>query len=192
MKIFRAVPHANIGETFAWRKDTRLPSNVPYFVDNLWEFTRPADKPSRRRAVFGSPTAAVALESASADLLTREGYAVGLVEFQGPTPVPFQISVKDARYHKDIGKLQKLAKEAFQGDTRRNFENRLALAPLFLPGMTTDELATAMNSSVELAAMVQRLAAAVTIWNDIADPELGEISFELTPQTSFSLRTDLL
>ena len=88
--------------------------------------------------------------------------------------------------------MQKLAREAFQGDTRRNFENRLALAPLFLPGMTADELATAMNSSVELAAMVQRLAAAVTIWNDIADPELGEISFELTPQTSFSLRTDLL
>jgi hypothetical protein len=187
MKMFRAVPHAKFADNFAWRDGNRLPGNVPYFVDNLWEFTRPADKPSRRRAVYASPTAELALESASADVLKRHGYAVGLVEFQGPMPMLFQISVKDARYHKDIGSLQKLVNEAFQGGTRK-LESRLALAPLFLPGTKPDELVTAISSSAELGILIDKLAGAVTIWNDIADPGVGEISFELPQQTTYSLR----
>jgi hypothetical protein len=50
----------------------RPPSNVPYIVDNLWEWKRPEGYPNRRYSVFCSPSPEIARESAK----TAMGYIV--------------------------------------------------------------------------------------------------------------------
>lgn len=189
MKIFRAVPRDGYepGKVHQWRDGSRLPGNVPYLVDNMWEFTRPQDKPSRRRAVFASPSAELTLQGASAGGLSADKYVPCELIFSLPMPVPFQLSVPDARFHPDVSKLPKLVNHHLKGWGNRGFERKMALAPLFLPGIAADELLIAMQASQELRELVETAAAAVTMWSDIAAPATGEISFELGVDHTYTL-----
>lgn len=189
MKIFRAVPRDgfNQDKVYKWRDDSRLPGNVPYLVDNLWEFARPEGRPSRRRAVFASPTAALTLGGASAGGLSPDQYIPCELIFSVPMPATFQLSVTDARYHPDVGRLPKLVNSELARWSESGLERKLELAPLFLPGTTAAELSTAMQGSQKLRELVEKAAAAVTMWSDIPDPSKGEISFELGKDHSYTL-----
>jgi len=65
MKIFRSIKVKN-GQ---WKKDhqyrdtMRPPGNIPYIVDNLWEWQRPDEYPNRRFSAYGSPNQSLALKS---------------------------------------------------------------------------------------------------------------------------------
>lgn len=193
MNIFRAVPRAAFkpNEVFAWRDDSRLPGNLPYLVDNLWEYTRPAHLPSRRKSVFASPSAALALEGASAGRLGPDQYLALEVHFHMPPTKLLQLSVKDARYHRDVGELQKLVHKLLNEPerwSRRALDRKLALAPLFVPGTTAAELSLACEHNAELRAVVDAATALVTMWSDTPDPAAGEISFELDQANFYTLR----
>ena len=60
------------------RNSVRLPVNVPYVVDNLWEHLRPGSMPSRRHSVYASPTPQQALASG-----TKGTLVVGELRFSG-------------------------------------------------------------------------------------------------------------
>jgi hypothetical protein len=159
----------------------RLPSNLPFVVDNLWEYARPDGMPSRRSSVYASPTAELALALASQGGASRDDYAVCRLELVG-TPRLLQIGVADAREHHDVEKVQKtILRRLRVGDwAAAPLEHKLALAPLFLPGVTRAELAQAMERDPLLAEVVAAAAAQVTIWSPPAAPNAhGEIFFEL-------------
>jgi hypothetical protein len=192
VEIFRAVPRHGFesDREYEWRKGQRLPSNVPYFVDNLWEYTRPEGKPSRRRAVYASPTAELTLGGASAGGLSPSEYIPCRVIFRKP-PAVFQLSVADARHHPDVRRLQRLMNDWLNREaswSERGLDSKLALAPLFLPGTTHEELSAAMDTSPELRAIVEEAKLAVNIWSAIPDPAAGEITFEIDEDNAYTLQ----
>lgn len=188
MPIYRAVTRNafNPHKIYTRHPGARLPANVPYFVDNLWEFTRPGDKPSRRHAVYASPTVELALDGAAGVGRPRDGFIACRVEFSAP-PRMCQLSVADARYHRDLRTLQQAAHERLTKLVQSGLDARLALAPLFLPGLTRDELSGLMTGNAALREFVESLAAIVTVWSDVPDTATGELFFELDEGNSYRL-----
>jgi hypothetical protein len=167
----------------------RLPSNVPFVVDNIWEFTRPDSMPSRRHAVYASPAPALALAGASQGEAKRDDYVVCRLELVGE-PRLLQIAVRDARYHDDVDAVQQAVLRCLRagGWAETPLEHKLALAPLFVPGLTREELRQAMAREALLAEVVRAAAARVTFWNPPAAPNPeGETFFELDEGQAFIL-----
>ncbi|SMP79657.1 hypothetical protein [Noviherbaspirillum suwonense] len=188
MKIFRAVSRTNFDpeREHTRHPGTRLPANVPYLVDNLWEFTRPDDMPSRRNGVYASPTAALALDGAAGVGQPQDGFIACRVACRS-TPKIFQMSVADARYHPDVKRLQKTVHDKLVGQDLVGFEGKLALAPLFVPGMTRDELKAAMEGNAGLRDLVMELATLVTLWTDTPNSAVGELFFEIDEDNHYKL-----
>ena len=189
MKIYRAVPRKGFDPDKVYKAHSsgRLPGNVPYVVDNLWELMRPADKPSRRHAVFACPAPELTFGNAAAGGLSPDEYLACELIFKGPKPTPFQLSKLDARHHNDVYQLPKLVNKKLGSWSDRSPESKLAFASLFLPGTTSDELAAARRGSSELDSLVEELAAAVTMWFDTPDRAVGEITFQLGAEHSYIL-----
>jgi hypothetical protein len=145
MPIYRAVPRSKCtpGQEIRRSEGRRLPSHVSYLADNLWEFTPPPGMPSRRPAVYASPTPELALQNAAGGL-PRHEYLACVLEFHY-RPAIIQLTVSDARHHPDIKRLQQVVNESLRDWSATELERKLALAPLFLPGVTREELAAAMG-----------------------------------------------
>jgi len=188
MEMYRAVPREafDAATIHGWRPGSRLPSNVPYFVDNLWELARPPHLPSRRKAVYASPTPSLALASATAGNLPQADYVACRVKLNG-TPKLFQLSKPDARDHRDLKVLQKLVHAAWKDWGARTMSARLALAPLFFPGGTRAELEDAMAADPAVRTLIEAAVAAVTVWTDLPNAAEGEIIFELGQGDSYTL-----
>lgn len=105
MKLFRAVAqkHYEEGKIIQRNPGRRLPSNIPYLVDNLLEFARPQEKPSRRHSVYASPTPELALRYAVADGADQSKYLVCELRC-AKTPAIMQLSRQDASDRKKFGK----------------------------------------------------------------------------------------
>ena len=191
MQIYRAVPLKTYDSKRVHKRypGARLPGNVPYFVDNLWEFTRPDDKPSRRHAVYASPTVELAFDGAAGVGQPRDGYVACRVECVS-SPKTFQLSVADARYHPDVKTLQKVAHDKLGGESPLSFNDKLALAPLFLPGITRNELMAAMEQNGQLHYLVEELASLVTLWSDTPNSAVGELFFEIDEDNSYTLHQE--
>ena len=183
MKLYRAIPESDFkaDKVYTRYPQSRLPGNVPYVVDNLWEFFRDDDKPSRRFAVYASPTAELAMSNASA--YTTGKYIPCELEFKN-SPKAMQLSVTDARYHADIKKIQnKLHSYLYNF----SFEEKENIALLFMPGMTKVELSDKMKNNLTLSNLVEKLKDDVTIWQDVANVN-GEMFFELDSNNSYQLK----
>jgi hypothetical protein len=88
----------------------RRPRRVPLVVDNIWEFVRPSDAPSRRTCAFGSPTAELALASGPA------GAAVGRVFVTDPCKILQLSDVSDARDHPDVTTILEIRRRSSPDD----------------------------------------------------------------------------
>lgn len=192
MDFFRAVPSNKVDLTRRYtRQETRrLPSNVPYFVDNIWEWLRPEGAPCRRHAAYASPTPELALENASADHLEKSEYSVFRLQFDA-RPVMHQLSKPDARDHSDIKAFQK----EFMSVVGIEFAGlplveKLELAPLFMPGVSKYELETAAKESALLSKILARCQGKSTFWKDfgvIDAMSSGELFFELAQGEAYTL-----
>lgn len=187
MPIYRAVPIRNFvnNRRIVRHPGKRLPGNIPYLVDNLWEFARPEAMPSRRHAVYASPTAELALENALVPNTSAADYVVCEVAFERPAPM-IQLSVKDARWHPDVGTLQRAVNAMIEPWVDIALSKRLPLAPLFMPGATKVDLTEAMEGSPELLYILMQVSKLVTLWDDAAAPS-GELFFELTEDNAYRL-----
>jgi hypothetical protein len=152
----------------------------------MWELTRPDDMPSRRKSVYASPTAGLALDGAAGVGQAQDGFIACRVECRRP-PKRFQLSVADARYHPDVRALQRAAHARLAELAPAGLAGKLALAPLFVPGMTREELATAMAGNAVLRDLVAGLAALVTLWQDAPNTDAGELFFEIDEDNAYTL-----
>ncbi|WP_374359757.1 hypothetical protein [Pseudoduganella danionis] len=164
----------------------RLPSNVPYLIDNLWEFARPLNRPSRRNAVYASPTPELALMNASAALDAGDAYMACRIEFLFNPPM-FQLSETDARKHPDLQNLQRVITQRLQRLGMLGMDTMMPLAALFLPGVTKAELQTSMDASPMLADLVNAASSAVRLWDCLPVPD-GELFFEIAEDNHYVLR----
>lgn len=189
MRLFRAVARNRYkeGEVIQRNPGRRLPSNIPYLVDNLLEFARPADKPSRRHSIYASPTPELALTYAVAAGADRSAYVVCELHCATP-PAIMQLTEKDAKLHGDMLALQQFVNKRIGDLSASTIEQKLVLAPLCLPGILKKELQSAMATSAFLHELVSDAVATVTFWTP-AQTEIspdGELFFELTGDNYFT------
>ena len=180
MSIYRAHEEKK-PDTFKEAKDRgtrRPPSNVPYVVDNLWEWTRPEAYPDRRRSKFASPDYEQALRSR--DLPTSQVQSVFRLEFVGK-PVVAQLSARneegeligDAKNHPDCKKLRKLLIDKLDGGKNRFFWPSQAMAEkhpasqLFQPCLTAEEVGRLFDNVDELRPHKDEIWRQVTYWDDL-------------------------
>lgn len=110
MELFRAIPSsqlAGVEKGLRRHATMRIPSNVPYVVDNLWESLRPKNMPSRRHAIYASPTPELALQNTSAPLADGDEYVACRVVVEPQKIRIAQLQVTDARYHSEIRLISK-------------------------------------------------------------------------------------
>lgn len=171
-----------------WRPSARLPLNVPYVVDNLWEYQRPADMPCRRHAVYASPSAELAVQCAtrpSTPLPTA--YVVAIA---GAYRVA-QLDVKDAREHADLGAVRPMVQERQNEWAELSWDTRLRLGILFAPGATKADWERVIREDAVVAGVVDELSSLSTFWDSAHAPVAsshGELFFELQDGASYQLR----
>jgi hypothetical protein len=190
MTLYRAVPRDTLqaGVNMHRNPGRRLPGNVPYLVDNVWEYVRPDDMPSRRHAIYASPTPELALQNAIAGGLAPDEYVACRLAFRYQ-PALIQLTVNDARHHPDIRRLQQLVNKELRHWAAHALQAKLSLAPLFLPGISKDELGSAAAGDALLDALLRKAAGAVTIWSPDpgkVNPD-GELFFEIAEDNFYTL-----
>ena len=96
-KFYRSLSEASYSPELKRHKTTkRAPSNVPYVVDNIWEWLRPDNMPTRRLTVCASPFKELALKYATSnDLLCS-------IRFAGQANVVQISQYQDAKLHPDV------------------------------------------------------------------------------------------
>lgn len=162
--------------------DRRPPQNVPYVVDNLWEWARPHNWPSRRGCEYASPDPASALRSAG----SRPGLHVFKLHFQ-PDTVAVQLAEPDAKEHHDI-KPNALRKALFELLNKYHIDPaypswasqplplKLAAAPLFLPVLSREELDALLGAAGTFADIAGQLRREITFWNSAKLVDFGAAS----------------
>ena len=197
MDLFRAVPSSAVarGSVPQGRQDSvRLPSNLPFFIDNLLEMWRPSTMPSRRHAVYASPTPELALANASSGA-EGEGYVAMRLVITGEAKVA-QLQVTDARYHGDIRRLTRVVQQHSEFLTSLDRAAKAEhFGPLFIPGTSKAEMfdwfqAAQTKGIPELTEFADELMKACTFWRDaVAEPvdAPGELFFELMPGAEYVL-----
>lgn len=185
-KMYRAETKVGFDQNRRYepRFTQRLPSNVPYLVDNIWEWLRPEDAPSRRHAVYASPTPELALLNASAGGLAMENYIVCELALFGPAIKVAHLNVTDARLHPDIGTLMRHLPSAIDaGFADLSQQEKQRYAPLFLPGVKKAELEEFFSTSAHLGQLAAGIREISRFWLDaslsIRPDNDGEMFFEI-------------
>ena len=181
-KVYRAVEQ-KLENTKTFKKyhnTMRPPGNVPYVVDNLWEWKRPKNYPNRRRSVFASPTPALAMEAVG-------GGMVYSVEFKGKYKICQVKGYWDSKKHPDCKKLRKLLFRIFGQDwIDGKLKNKEDFGRLWIPCLTKKDMNYLFGSNEKLKEVRDEIYNAITYWKDVAlikngldlpDSE-GELFFE--------------
>lgn len=159
----------------------RCPRNVPYIVDNLWEWKRPGDFPSRRFSAFASPQQCLAKEEGP------EGGTVFLVIFKNRVKLCQLTGTKDSKYHRDINLLNKLMSSIIeQLSIKEKTSYEKELKRLWTPCLTKTDIDKLFKKIEILKEIRDEIYHTITYWDDavlIRDvnnipDEKGEIFFE--------------
>lgn len=189
MELFRAIPSSQLAaaEKGLRRHSTmRIPSNVPYVVDNLWESLRPKNMPSRRHAIYASPTPELALQNASAPLAEGDEYVACRVVVEPRKIRIAQLQVTDARYHSDIRLVGKWISQHGQELAGLALDQKQKIAPLFMPGLHRRELTELWKAHALVATLCAYVRQHSSFWSSASDtPQSsdGELFFELVGDT---------
>lgn len=182
MSLFRCEKKAAETELKREKKTTRrIPGNVPYVVDNLWEWTRPEGYPSRRFAVCGSPT-----PEAPWELAKHKGQLYRIDPPEEALVVQLK-GIEDAKFHPDCKNLKRtlISSLTKTGWTEEPLEGKQKIAPLWAPGLTKEEVEF-LFSLEPLKGIREEMWNAVTFWKDLRqldsvgdlEDTVGEIFFE--------------
>lgn len=185
MELFRAIPSGQVekaGKGQRRHSTMRIPSNVPYMVDNLWEWLRPEDMPSRRHAIYASPSPELALANASAPLTAGESYVACRVIVAPEHIRVAQLPVRDAREHPDIRAVARWVGSRGQSLIELDLTKKQQVAPLFMPGLVRDEVELLRHTDSLAAEACHYTREVSTFWTTATTPitsSEGELFFEL-------------
>lgn len=161
-KFYRSLSEASYSPALKRHKTTkRAPSNVPYVVDNIWEWLRPDNMPTRRLTVCASPFKELALKYATSnDLLCS-------IRFAGDANVVQISQYQDAKLHPDVKKLPRLiTKYLGQNWLDSAIDDKQLYGQLFIPLLSSEEVSTIL-STPELLDLKEQLLKLSTFWQDV-------------------------
>lgn len=156
--LYRCIAKEYFSDKLIRTPSIRLPSNIPYFVDNIWELFRPGAMPSRRQSAYASPQKSLALKYAnSSELLTT-------VEFAGSHSAAQITQYPDARFHPDVKTLP-IAFKNHVGEAwlSQSIKEKAKIGQLFMPTLSKQELIEILQ---EHSSLKQALRKACTFWED--------------------------
>jgi hypothetical protein len=143
------------------KKTKRLPNNVPYFVDNIWEWLRPDNMPTRRLAVYASAHKSLALKFATSDDLLCK------IRFADKANIVQIGQYQDAKLHPDVKKLPRLVtKYLGQSWLDSDLTNKKKYGQLFLPLLSRNET-DSLLSIPELHDLKSQIINTSTFWHDV-------------------------
>ena len=148
----------------------RPPVSVPNVVDNLWEWVRPDRFPSRRFAIFASPTRELAESHGP------EGGHVYRVEFHGPVVICQVRGYRNSKRHPECVSLPIFLYEHLGPSfLAAAMERKIEAGRLWLPCLTKSEVDRLFEESPELRALRDDLRKTVRYWDDVVlvDDEHG-------------------
>ena len=164
--LYRAIKSSEIKEFNPHPNSRRAPGNIPYLVDNLWEWLRPKEFPCRRMAAFASPTHELALACACMATEQRQHYVVMAVTFPGRFKIA-QAPQSDAKFHPDVKQLPKEILRFLGAEwTSMPARNRLDIAPLFLPAVSQEEVEETMLGIKGGNELREIIRTKCTFWQD--------------------------
>lgn len=188
--LFRAIPESKLAasaEGIKRQMSARIPSNVPYVVDNLWEWLRPEHYPSRRHSTYASPTPELALLNASAALVGSDRY-VACRLIVPPSAIKLaQLEVVDARHHADIRLITQWLSRHSKELTEISVNQKRDIALLFLPGLKRDELENLRLESGVVHELCELARTHATFWaaaSSVPRKGEGELFFELIDKSA--------
>ena len=192
LTLLRAIPASQHDpEKKHERRETRRPpGNIPYVVDNIWEWLRPEHMPNRRHAAYANLTAENALKNATSRLEKGDVYQVCKVEFSGTGLKLARLKVEDAKHHTDIRLVQNIVIKALDKILQSSdLVQKQSIAPLFFPCLTKGELQKLQEQSTDVAGIFDKCSEESTYWKSANfDPDSsddGELFFELTDQSTY-------
>lgn len=190
LPVYRAVPPEKFSEQLIpYRKTRRPPGNVPYLVDNLWEWVRPEEYPNRRSAAFASPTPELACKAAG---LGTRAYRV---EFAGRYRLCQVRGYEDSKDHPEVKTLRRLLLQKFgkewPGESLRHKvdpdgSGYAGVGRLFIPCLSKDEVEQIFRENTLLGSIRDEIRCTIRYWaavcllqpgEAVPDPR-GEIFFE--------------
>ncbi len=146
--VYRSVAPtpATASELCEYHNTMRPPGNVPYLVDNLWEWKRPEGYPNRRYSAYASPTPDLAKQSGPKD---GEVYRV---EFAGAYKLCQLVDGnEDSKYHPECKSLrQKLLKLLGQQWIDESLTTKKDIGRLWMPCLTRDEINSVFDENEAL------------------------------------------
>lgn len=183
--MYRSVKKSTNSNTSLERNTNRPPGNVPYLIDNLWEWARPEEFPNRRHSVYACPTVELAKE-----LGPKDGTVYKInIEQSSFKMIAQLIDIKDSKYHDDCKDLLKLMIGVFK-EINKNWielpiDDKLFLGKLYIPCLSKEEVEEIMNSEL-LLPHKQAIIDNIKYWNNVKLVDLnqgfpsqnGEIFFE--------------
>jgi len=189
--MYRLDHAGKAGPMIETRSTRRPPGNVPYLVDNLWEWRRPAVFPNRRHAVYAAPTPELTLPAGG-----EENGEVYLVEVSDETSRLCQSQVCDARDHPDVKILPKFINQLL-GSAWINapLQVKKGISPLWAPCLMADEVEELFATDL-LNPFRQEVWEKIGFWDQVQlfesfgdlPFENGEIFFEATKYVFHSIR----
>lgn len=160
----------------------RVPKYVPTYIDNIWEWTRPENFPSRRKSVFASPTIELAKSNGPKNGIVYQVVPLGTYKLCQLT------NVENASVHPDCEKLRSVFCNLFGNEWQsQHLDGKVLAERLFLPCLSAQDVESIFEDDLKLKTNKRLIQKAVTIWksstlvdfekNDIID-EVGELFFE--------------
>lgn len=190
--MYRAVPKDGFIENtvYSGQLTSRLPSNVPYIIDNIWEWLRTDNLPSRRHAIYASPTPQLALENASSVGSDTSKYVVCELVIHDSNLTLAHLNIKDARYHKDISILMRQINSLLGKEfSDLSIQDKMKHAALYLPAVSKNELNNYFTN--EGSILVNKIKELSSFWQDttnVPEDHDGELFFNLSTNGSYTLK----
>jgi hypothetical protein len=136
----------------------RVPSNIPYIVDNIWEWLRPDDMPSRRFSAYASPKRELAEKYAN------DSSVICKIEFSGEYKAVQVVFHEDAKYHPDIKHINKILLQELSSDWFNSDLNNKLCFPLYLPSLDKEEVEEILS---HYPLIKERLINESTFWKSV-------------------------
>lgn len=182
-RIFRSVIKTDHTAKILYKskRTMRPPRNVPYIVDNLWEWKRPMQYPSRRFSTFASPQQHLCKKSGPT------GGTVFIVEFKGGFKLCQLISWEDSKFHRECQSLINLLQDKIkQNSYKKKRPYRDVLKKLWTPCLTKEEINELFEKVEILRDIRDEIYNAINYWKDVRlirnvnhiPDKVGELFFE--------------